>query len=139
MSKSWKVGSFLKIRFGFRRKTLSFLKTAKGSNLAVHCDWMSNISPNVQKLASFWEKKMGFSKKYVIFLQIAKSSKCSLHWGWISNNSQNDQKSSVFLKKKHRFFRKEIFFRKNLLKVANLQKNATEKVRLLKTFEIWFY
>ena len=64
--KNW--GFFKKNRWVFQKKILIFFKIAKGSKIAVKCDWNSKISQNVQNLG-FLKKQMGFSKKNNEFFQ----------------------------------------------------------------------
>ena len=53
---------------GFPKKSLNFFKIAKGTKLAIKCDWNSKISQNVQNLG-FLKKQMGFSKENLNFFQ----------------------------------------------------------------------
>ena len=58
---------FWKNRWVFRKKILIFFKIAKGSKLAVKCDWNSKNSKNVQKLGFFKKTIDGlFEKKNLV-------------------------------------------------------------------------
>ena len=59
---SWNFGFFNKKKMGLSKKIMNFLQIAKGCKFAGECDWICNISQNVQNLG-FFQKKDGFFKK----------------------------------------------------------------------------
>ena len=102
-------------------------------------DWVGRISQNSGKFASFFHKvQMGFSKKNK-FWKNATGSKLTLECEWIKNISQNVQKLAYVSQKNRWVFQKNSWIFSKSLKVAKLPQSATGKVRLLKTFKIWFY
>ena len=44
-------------KIGYWEKTLRFLKSAKGRNFVVECNWISRFSPNIWKFRFFASKK----------------------------------------------------------------------------------
>ena len=53
---------------GFSKKIMNFFKIAKGTKLAIKCNWNSKISQNVQNLG-FLKKTDGFFEKTNEFFQ----------------------------------------------------------------------
>ena len=87
----------------------------------------------------FFEKtEIGISKKFLFFLKSLKVAKLHYKATGKVRILKAFQKCGVFLKKMDGFFRKEIsYFSKKMIKVVNLQLNATELVIFLNTFKNW--
>ena len=68
---------------GLSKKIMNFLQIAKGCKFAGECDWICNISRNVQNLGFFIKRKMVFSKKILRVLKMAKGSKFARECDWI--------------------------------------------------------
>ena len=82
-------------------KKLTFLKSAKDKKFFVGCNWISQISQNVEKVAYSWEKKIGFSKKQSwVLLRTAENSQFDAECNQLTRISQNDQNLVFFWKKK---------------------------------------
>ena len=113
-------------------KNINFLKKAKGSQFAVECDWISKISQKNQNLGFCWKLIRCVIRK-IFFSKIAAISKFAVECDWISKNLQKVQKFVV--SKKMGFLLTKTFFFKKMMKALKLLQNATEWVRLLKTFE----
>ena len=124
----------------FRKNIWSVFKIAKSSKFAVERDWIARVFQNSGNLGSFFHKEqMGFSKRKLKFWKNATGSKLTVDCEWINKVSQNVQKLAFVSQKIRWVFQKSSWIFSKSLKVANLPQSATEKVRLLKTFKIWFY
>ena len=81
---------------GYSKKKLSFFKIAKGSKIAVKCDWNGKISQNVKKKVFLKKNRWVFREKILNFFEIAKGSKIAVKCDWNSKISQNVQKKVFF-------------------------------------------
>ena len=105
---------FLGKVYGFFWIKLTFLKSAKDRKFVVGCNWISQISQNVEKVAYPWEKKIGFSKKQSwVLLRTAESSQFDAKRNQLTRISQNGQNLVFFWKKNRLGFRKNSWFFQN--------------------------
>ena len=118
----------------FSRRKHEILKIAKDSKIVIECEWKFKISQNVHFFLKRWQI---FWKKMKI-LKIGKSSKFVVECDWISKTTQNVLILGYF-RKKNGFSEKTFSTFYFLLLIAYLSENETERVKILKTFIIWFF
>ena len=92
---------------GFSKKALIFTKKWKSSKFAPECDWITQISWNVQNLG-FWQEAAFFEKNYQSVYKIAKISNFPVECDWFGKISQNSRNIGAFFQKTDGFSEKNL-------------------------------